>query len=183
VAAQQDRTYPDLIGKAVILVGDGSVLSALAGGFAANGTLPAIISPTREVVDEAVRRVSEHQVPSFGIHADPGLAEVWRRAGAQIEQRVGPIDIVVVAGTAVMRSAAGAALLPDMAARHRGRFVEIDAAVDLAPPLPGVGFRAIEIGNDGTQPVSDDDVVTFALLCASDTITAPRLTIRLGDRR
>ena len=182
VAGQQTRRYPDLIGKAVILAGDRAVLSLIAAGFAANGALPAVVSPIRAVVDEAVRLATEHQVPTFGVHADPGQPDVWRRAGAQIEQRVGPIDVVVVAGDAAMRSAAGAALLPDMVARHRGRFVEIDDAVDDRPTLPGVGCRAIETGS-GTHPTQDDDIVTLALMCASDTISVDRLTIRLGDPR
>jgi hypothetical protein len=180
MAGHQRLTYPDLVGKAVILAGDGGVLSALTAGFANNGALPAIVSPTRAVVDEAVGRAADHRVSAFGIHADPGVPDVWRRAGAQIEQRLGPIDIVVAVGGAAMRSVAGAALLPDMAARHRGRFVEIDERVDLPLPLPGVGLRAIETGSDHAHTASDD-IVTLALLCASDTIAVARLTIRLGD--
>jgi hypothetical protein len=186
VAARVDRTYPDLVGKAVILAGDREVLSALAAGFAANGALPAIVSPIRAVVDDAVRRATENQVATFGVHADPALPDVWRRAGAQIEQRVGPIDIVVAAGGAAMRSATGAALLPDMGARRRGRFIVIDEVIDetveLPAPLPGVGLRAIETGSGDTQDVREDDIVTLALMCASDRLDVARLTIQLGDR-
>jgi hypothetical protein len=187
VAVRVDRAYPDLVGKAVILAGDRDVLSALAAGFAANGALPAIVSPIRAVVDEAVRRAAEHQVATFGVHADPALPDVWRRAGTQIEQRVGPIDIVVAAGGVAMRAVAGAALLPDMGARHRGRFIVIDEVIDetveLPAPLPGVGLRAIETGTGDGQDARDDDIVTLALMCASDTIDVARLIIRLGDRR
>jgi hypothetical protein len=145
-------------------------------GLAANGVLLAIVGEDRELVDDAVRVAEALDVAVLGMTADPSSAEVWERVAPHIEQRLGPIDIAVAIGSAAVRAALGAAVLPDMTTRQRGVLVEIGADVTTTPPSSGVRHRSIDVAED----TADEDVAAAVLLCASDSVRAPTMTIRVG---
>lgn len=161
--------YPDLTGKAIVVAGDSRQLIEVVRGLAANAALLAIVAADREIVDEAVQVAESLDATVVGMTADPTSPEVWARLAPHIEQRLGPIDAAVAIGAAALRQAVAAALLPDMAARHRGMLVEVDATVAPVAAAAGVRHRGIQTGSDG---IADSDVAAMVLLCASDTVSA-----------
>jgi hypothetical protein len=70
------------------------------------------------------------------VTGDPADPALWQRVTPHAEQRLGPIDIVVLAGDVAMRNLVVEKLLPDMAARRRGVIVELgpDLAARSVPP-------------------------------------------------
>jgi hypothetical protein len=168
--------YPDLTGKTVIVAGESDRVIEISAALAANGAMLAIVSADRTAVDSAVRRAEADEVSVLGLTADPADPGVWPRIAPQIEQRLGPIDVVVTVGTAAMRDVVVHAVQPDMAARGRGVLVEVDAS---APPrdLP-VGLRHRGIEAPGRRAAAD--VAAAVLICASDTVTAEKMTVRLA---
>jgi hypothetical protein len=175
VTSSWTARYPDLTGKAVIVVGDSRRLIEVVRGLAANAALLAIVAADRDIVDEAVQVAESLDAAVVGMTADPASAEVWTRIAPHIEQRLGPIDIVVTIGAAPLRHAVETALLADMAARHRGVLVEVDATVSPVATPDGVRHRGIQTGS--ADSLTDTDIAAAVLLCASDTITAPALVI------
>jgi hypothetical protein len=167
--------YPDLTGKAVIVAADSRRLIEVARGLAANATLLAIVAPDRDIVDEAVQIAESLDAAVVGMTADPASDDVWVRIAPHIEQRLGPIDVAVAIGSAELRQTVAVALLPDMAARHRGVLVEVDATVAPLATADGVRHRGIQTGTD--DDLADADIAAAVLLCASDTIAAPALLI------
>ncbi|HWB66415.1 MAG TPA: SDR family NAD(P)-dependent oxidoreductase [Mycobacteriales bacterium] len=167
---QWSARYPDLVGKAVVIAGDGRGFVALAEAFAGAGALVAVVADDHHAVAAATRAAEARGATAYGFTADPANPAVWQRVAPHVEQRLGPIDVVVVAGAPDRRAVAIEALRPDMAARRRGVIVEIgDAAT--TTPADGVRVRLIHPANDPA------DVTATALLCASDALAAPTLTI------
>ena len=154
--------FADLTGKAVVVAaGDGWPFADVVAGLAANGALIAVVSADRVEVDQAV----------FELAADPSSPAVWERVAAQVEQRLGPIDVAVAMGDVALREVVRAALAPDMAARRRGVLVEIDTRVEIPDLAPGLRHRGIECNSP------DADLAATVLLCASDSLASPVLKI------
>ena len=157
--------FADLTGKAVVVAaGDGWPVADVVAGLAANGALIAVVSADRTQVDQAVLRLA----------ADPSSRAVWERVAAQVEQRLGPIDVAVAMGDDELRRVVRAALAPDMTARRRGVLIEIGTSVEVPDLAPGLRHRGIECDS------ADADLAATVLLCASDSVSSPVLTIRLS---
>jgi NAD(P)-dependent dehydrogenase (short-subunit alcohol dehydrogenase family) len=182
VASQASQTggwltrYPDLTGKTMIVAGDSSYLLEVTQALAGNGVLLAIVAPDRQLVEAAVALAEAADGVVFGITADPSAAVIWQRIASHIEQRLGPIDVVVAIATAPTRRVIAKALLPDMTARHRGVLIEAGAKVVSRPTPAGVHHRAITGGNFTAR-----DLAACVLLCASDTLAVPQLVVRAGQ--
>jgi NAD(P)-dependent dehydrogenase (short-subunit alcohol dehydrogenase family) len=169
--------YPDLVGKVVVVTGESTVLFEVTVMLVANGAMPAVVAPDRSIVDEATSVADASGRAVLGMTVDPSQPATWDRIAAHIEQRLGPIDVVVVIGPEPTRRVVVDALLPDMAARGRGVIVEAGAAVAQRSLPDGVRHRAIQ----GTADVAASDLAQVALLCASDTLAAPELLVVLGQ--
>lgn len=167
--------YPDLTGKTVIVAGDSPRIVEVARAMAANGALLAIVADRRAVVDDAVAVASALDAGVVGMTADPSSGTVWGRLAPHVEQRLGPIDVVVVLGEAALRAAVSRAVLPDMTARRRGVLVEVDETVAAAVTTVGVRHRGIQVGS-GT---ADRDLAGAVLMCASDTITSSSMILTM----
>jgi NAD(P)-dependent dehydrogenase (short-subunit alcohol dehydrogenase family) len=165
--------YPDLAGKTMIVAGESSYILAVTRALAANGALLAIVAPDRGVVEQSLAIAELAGGAVFGMTADPSSAVVWKRIASHIEQRLGPIDVVVSIATAPTRRVIASALLPDMAARQRGVLIEAGAKVPTRAMAPGVRHRAITGGD-----FSGDDLAATVLMCASDTLTVPHMVVR-----
>jgi hypothetical protein len=176
VTSSWTARYPDLTGKAAIVAGKSPRITEVVRGLAANGTLLAIVSGDRDTVDDAVAVAESLDVAVLGMTADPSSAAVWERIAPHIEQRLGPIDVVVVLGEQTMRDVVRAAVLPDMTARHRGVLVEVDDSASVITTSGGVRHRAIDIAAD----TAHSDIAATVLLCASDTVAAASLAIKLN---
>jgi len=176
VTSSWTARYPDLTGKAVVVAGDSPALTEVVRGLAANGALLAIVCADRSIVAAAVAVAEVLDATVNGMTADPSSAAVWERIAPHIEQRLGPIDVVVAQGDALLRQAVSTALLPDMAARHRGVLVEIDTEVSRVRHGPGVRHRGIQTGG-----LEDGDIAAAVLMCASDTIVASSLVLTSGQ--
>jgi hypothetical protein len=153
--------FPDLTGKAVIAVGIDEALIEITRHLAANHMLIAVVSPDRDVVRQSVEIAESLGAMVNGFTVDPADPSVWQRIAPHIEQRLGPIDVVICGGGATIHDAVVAALAPDMAARHRG--ILIDIGTDIVEPL-GDGVRHHSIDAD-LQP---QEVAATALRLASD---------------
>jgi hypothetical protein len=175
VTSNWTARYPDLTGKAIVLAGDSRRLVEVARGLAANAAMLAIVATDRDIVEEAVQIAESLDATVVGMTADPASAQVWERIAPHIEQRLGPIDVAVALGDLALRAAVSAALLPDMAARHRGVLVEVDAIVSPITASGGVRHRAILTGSP--EAFADGDIAAAVLLCASDTISSGALRI------
>jgi hypothetical protein len=171
--------FPDLTGKAVIVAGGPGHTVEVVRAFAANGALVAIVAADRPVVDESVRVAEELDATVVGLAADPASAEVWARVTPHIEQRLGPLDVVVVIGAHPVREAGLAAVLPDMTARSRGVLIEVGDDVTPRRAPDGVRHRGIHPAGPGTN--TDRAVAAAALLCASDSFVTASAIVTLGD--
>jgi hypothetical protein len=162
------RRFPDLTGKAVIAVGAEDALIEITRHLAANHMLIAVVSRDRDVVRQSVEIAESLAAVVNGFTVDPADPSVWQRIAPHIEQRLGPIDIVICGGAADVRTTVASALVPDMKARHRGVLIEIGA--DNVEPL-GDGVRhhtvdadldpsetaaaAVRLASDGPDPPSN----------------------------
>jgi hypothetical protein len=180
VTSSWTARYPDLTGKAIVVAGDSRRVVEVVRGLAANAALLAIVAGDREIVDEAVQVAESLDAAVVGMTADPSSPDVWERVAPHIEQRLGPIDVAVAIGAAALRQTVAAALLPDMAARHRGVLVEVDATVSSVATTAGVRHRGIQTGPG--NGIADADVAAAVLLCASDTVTAGSLVVTTGGQ-
>jgi hypothetical protein len=169
--------YPDLAGKAAVLAGTSSVLEVASMVLGQGGVMCALVANDRDVVGRATSHADDRGVASLGIVADPGEPDTWKRVAPHIEQRLGPIDIVVAIGPPAERLTIASALMPDMAARRRGVIVEAGAKVDVLAVPDGLRHRAVS----GTAGVSALDLAAVIALCASDVLTSREVSIQLGE--
>jgi len=169
--------YPDLAGKAAVLAGTSSVLEAASMVLGQGGVMCALVANDRDIVGRATGQADDMGVASLGIVADPGEHKTWQRIAPQIEQRLGPIDIVVAIGPPAARLTIASALMPDMAARRRGVIVEAGAKVDPLAVPDGLRHRAVS----AAAGVSALDLAAVIALCASDVLTSHEVSIQLGD--
>ncbi|HEX4082339.1 MAG TPA: SDR family NAD(P)-dependent oxidoreductase [Acidimicrobiales bacterium] len=161
--------YADLAGKAVIVAGDqAATVVEVVRALAASGALVAVVAADRAIVDAAATGLDDQ---AFAMAADPTSEAVWSRIVPHVEQRLGPIDVVVTIGAAADRVPVAAAVVGDMAARGRGVVIEVgpDPA---GPTWDGVRRRHIVGG-------TPEAVVAAVLLCASDAMPASGLRIEL----
>jgi NADP-dependent 3-hydroxy acid dehydrogenase YdfG len=172
--------YPDLAGKVAVVTGDSGTLHEIVRCLCANRVKVAVVSADRVVVD-ALTSAADPDALSLGGVADPARRETWERLVPHVEQRLGPIDIAVVTGAEPARALVTAMLVPDMAARRRGVIIEAsiaeggtDAEPDETPP--GVRHRAVGFG----VAASAADVAATVVWCASDLLSAPRVSVRLS---
>lgn len=121
--------YPGLLGKVAVVAGtQNTALLEVVGAFAANRMPVAVVAPTRNVTTAAAGFFADTNLGVIAVTADPSDSAVWRRLAPHAEQRLGPIDIVVLAGELRMRDLVVGMLLPDMAARTRGVIIELGTA-------------------------------------------------------
>jgi hypothetical protein len=169
VAPPWTARYADLTGKTAIVAGDdAATVVEVVRALAANGALLAVVGD-RAVVDAAVEVAMGLDAQVFGMAADPASAAVWARIVPHIEQRLGPIDVVVAIGDAASRRVLADAVVGDMAARRRGVVVEVGPD-PVGPQDAGVRRRHV-LGGD------PDAIGAGVLLCASDAM--PATTLRL----
>jgi hypothetical protein len=172
VASAWTARYADLTGKAAIVAGDdAATIVEVVRVLAANGALLAVVAD-RRTVDAAVAVAMGLEAQVFGMAADPASPEAWLRIVPHVEQRLGPIDVVVTIGEAASRAALADAVVGDMAARHRGVVVEVGPD-PVGPRRDGVRRRHV-LGGD------PDAVGAAVLLCASDAMPAATLRLDLG---
>lgn len=162
VATRDPDRYPDLTGKAVIAVGTTDVLLEVTRRLAAHHMLIAVVASDRDLVQRCVGVAEALGAMVNGFTVDPADPVVWQRIAPHIEQRLGPIDVVIAVGDEGVRATVAAALVPDMLARHRGVLVEIGAD-DVAPLTNNVRRYAIS----GDLPAHD--IAATAVRLASDT--------------
>lgn len=100
-------TDASLLGRVVVVGGAAEVLSSVVTDLLAAGALVAVVSPVRG-----------NEGAHIAYAADPGDPDVWQRVAPHVEQRLGPVDAVVVdADTADLASAVFG---PDLARRGHG---------------------------------------------------------------
>lgn len=166
---------PDLAGKTVIVAGPGLGLAEIVDAFVANHALVALVASDRELVRGPGRAADNADPPVVAITEDAANPQFWARFVPQVEQRRGPIDVVVAVGPAENRAALRAAVEADMAARRRGIVIEIDATVEPIEPRAGVRHRRIEVGPEPDPKA----VAALVLLCASDLLESGELSVAL----
>jgi hypothetical protein len=172
VTSSWTARYPDLTGKAVVVAGDSPLIEAVVRALASNNMLLAVVAPDREIIDRALAITDALGVAAFGMTADPASPPVWERIGQHIEQRLGPIDVVIAIAAEPTRRVVAAALVPDMTRRGHGVLIEV--ADDAATIAVGGGVRHRAIAVSSPAP---DDVAALVVFCASDTVSAPTLSI------
>jgi hypothetical protein len=140
---------PGLAGKVAIVAGEpAQVILEVVATFAANRMPVAVVVGDRQVASQAAAMYDGTDVGFIPVTADPADPTVWQRVGPHAEQRLGPIDVVVVAGPVAVRDLIVTTLLPDMASRKRGVIVEIAADASERPVPPGVRHFALPDASD-----------------------------------
>jgi NADP-dependent 3-hydroxy acid dehydrogenase YdfG len=150
---------PGLAGKVAIVAGEpGNVILDVVRAFSANQMPVAVVCADREATAAAASMYDGTDVGIIAVTADPADPEVWERVGPHAEQRLGPIDVVVLAGPPAVRETVIAALLPDMAFRKRGAIIEIAAEASARAVPEGVRHYALagtaevaEIAREGSR--------------------------------
>jgi hypothetical protein len=169
VASAWTARYADLTGKTAIVAGDDAAsVIEIVRALAANGALLAVVAE-RATVDAAVAVATGLDAEVFGMAADPGSQAAWARIVPHVEQRLGPIDVVVAIGDPSAREALAEAVVADMAVRRRGVVIEVGPG-PAGPHRDGVRRRHVV----GGEP---DALGAAVLLCASDAM--PVATMRL----
>lgn len=135
VTSAQAAPYPGLAGMVAVVAGDGDAVVEVARVLAANRVLHAVVSRDRAVVTAATQFAEASNVAIIGLSSDPGDATAWERNRPQIEQRLGPIDIVIAIGPDAVRAQVAAAFVPDLRTRRHGVVVDVDADVRGGEPL------------------------------------------------
>jgi hypothetical protein len=135
---------PDpLSGHVVVLAGPGRGADAdtrrlaIAAGtqLLARGALVAAVTTDAGVIDELERIAAAHGLdPPVAWRADPGDPTAWERLYPHIEQRLGPVDAVVVDPTAL--DLVETVFRADMQRRGHGAIVALSPTAD---PLEAIG--------------------------------------------
>jgi hypothetical protein len=135
---------PGLTGKVAIIAGEPSeVILDVVATFAAHQMPVAVVVADRGAAAAAAAMYDATDVGVIAVTADPSDPAVWQRVAPHAEQRLGPIDVVVLSGPTDLRDAVLATLLPDMAARKRGVIIEIAAEVPDRQVPEGVRHYAL----------------------------------------
>lgn len=154
-----------LSGQVAIVTGGGRGIGrAIAVALAQAGMGVAVLARTAGQVQQTVERLEAYRVPALGFAVDVTDAAARSRLLPQIEQRLGPIDLLINgAGRTEFADAPlweadveelwsvietnlrgpliySAAVLPDMIRRHRGRIVNITSLAGATPTATHVGY-------------------------------------------
>jgi NAD(P)-dependent dehydrogenase (short-subunit alcohol dehydrogenase family) len=142
--------YPDLAGKVAIVTGThADVVLDVVRAFVANQMPVAVVAPDHDAMNDATDLFNETALASgVAVTGDPSDGALWQRIAPHTEQRLGPIDIVVLAGDRATHDVVVAALLPDMAARRRGVLVEVGKDLQPRATPPGVHHFLTETAAD-----------------------------------
>lgn len=155
----------ELSGQVAIVTGGGrGIGQAVALALAHAGMGVAVISRTGSQVRETVAQVEARRAPALGFAVDVTDAAALTRLLPQVEQRLGPIDLLVngAGRTEATESALwesdvaetwsvietnlrgpllyAAAVLPDMVRRRRGRIVNLTSLMGVTPTSGYVGY-------------------------------------------
>lgn len=142
--ANPDDPAP-LAGRVAIVTGiDTDHARAIALALGAAGASVALVGPTSDAVEDAAARIAFDGGRAFGfaLRGDDGPAVA--RLVAHVEQRLGPIDLLVHGGGAGWEALRGA-VRPAMVARGRGLLIDAsaDAAESAADDVAGVVTLAL----------------------------------------
>lgn len=154
-----------LLGQVGIVTGGGRGIGrAIALALAAEGMAIAVISRTSAQVRETVALAERSGVPALGFAIDVTDRAAMQRVLPQVEQRLGPIDLLVNnAGREESREVPlwaadvdevwavietnlrgpllwSAAVLPDMLRRRRGRIVNVNSLMGASPGAAYTGY-------------------------------------------
>jgi hypothetical protein len=161
--------YPDLTGKTAVIGAGASVsLGQIVRGFLRNGVQLAVVCADRAAVDAATSLADASAIAGYGITGDPDDPALWERVIPHVEQRLGPIDIVVCAATRT--DALPGVVAADMLARRRGVLCATDGSTVHAT-VPR--YREVRGG-------TGEDVAAALLWACSDTVAAATAVIDLG---
>ncbi len=155
----------ELSGQVAIVTGGGRGIGrAVALALAQAGMGIAVISRTGTQVRETVAQVEARHAPALGFAVDVTDSSALARLLPQVEQRLGPIDLLVngagrteATDTALWESDVeetwsvietnlrgplmyAAAVLPDMVRRRRGRIVNLTSLLGVTPTSGYVGY-------------------------------------------
>jgi hypothetical protein len=173
-SARRPRDFPELAGKVVVVGADSPMAVDICIALAANRAMVGVVAPSHAVT-QRIRDTAQPLTQVLAFTADPGEAEVWQRVTPHIEQRLGPIDLVIAAAVERTRHTIVATLLPDLTARRHGAVVEVGQAV-AARELPGgVRFRGVQ--SDSTVPAADLTEAILAAATGSDPTDQPVVTV------
>jgi NAD(P)-dependent dehydrogenase (short-subunit alcohol dehydrogenase family) len=150
--------HPGLSGKVAIVAGThtGTILDVV-GAFATNRMPVAVVAPDRAAMTTAESLFADSDIRVIAVTGDPSEPALWQRVAPHAEQRLGPIDVVVLAGDAAMRDLVVATVLPDMAARRRGVIIELG---------PELAERRMPTGVHHFLAMTADSAVGFAAAAA-----------------
>ena len=147
----------DLAGQVAIVTGGGRGIGrAIAQGLAHAGAAVAVVSRTRDEVEETARLIEEAGGRALAFRADVTDQPAIKELAAGVEEQLGPIDLLV--GNAGITGPAGPAwevdqdewwrcmdvnlrgpflcsraVLPGMVARRQGRIITVTSGSGLAP--------------------------------------------------
>lgn len=120
--------YPELAGKVALVAGtDARTVLDVVRALARNRMPVAAVAPDRVAMTTAAAEWTHGDASVIAVTGDPADPQLWHRVAPHAEQRLGPIDVLVLAGEPAMHDLVVAALLPDMAARARGVIIEVGA--------------------------------------------------------
>lgn len=89
-------TYPDLAGRVALVTGGSKGIgAAICRMLAANGVRVAVNARSRAPIDELVAELRGSGAEAIGIDADVGRLEEVERVRDEVEDRLGPIDILL----------------------------------------------------------------------------------------
>jgi NAD(P)-dependent dehydrogenase (short-subunit alcohol dehydrogenase family) len=176
-SADRPLDFPQLAGKVVAVGAESTLATEICIALAANGAMVGVIAPSHEIT-QRIRDMAHASDRVLAFTADPGAAEVWQRVTPHIEQRLGPIDVVIAVATERSRRIIVDALLPDLAARRHGVVVEVGEAV-AARDLPGgARFRGVQ----GDSAVAPEDLTAAVLAAATGPDVADQPVVTVGRR-
>lgn len=138
-----------------MVAGTGESLLEIVRAVISERALVAVVSSDHALVATAVGLAEASGTPILGLTSDPADADVWQRNAPHIEQRLGPIDVVIAVGPPELRSPVENALAPDLAARHHGVVVMVGDEADATGHRSGVRFESVRPGDLGPGSLAD----------------------------
>jgi len=138
-----------LAGRVAIVTGiDSDRACAIALALGAAGMSVALVGPTSDAVEDAAARIAFDGGRAFGFALRGEDPAAVARLVAHVEQRLGPIDLLVHGGGAGGEALRGA-LRPAMVARGRGLLIDAaaDAEAHAVDDAPGVVTLALAGGS------------------------------------